>query len=184
MQNTTNIISTQKIQRHHGFDKMFAGEDSSRWRPYSHMAWARGAFSACWGWAFFNVISEVIFRSPFCAYQVFLCFFSPERPFFAHRHTETILCLSGFFMLTIGDTPLYACQAFLCLSADKWLHFVPIIVEKKLNRFILKRPFFRERSVRFDFFVPPKKQTSFRFISLIFMCLSKENFSTRTTTKI
>ncbi len=89
-----------------------------------------------------------------------------ERPFFAHRRTETILCLSVFFMLISVDGPFYDCQAFLCLSVDKWLHFMPIIVEKK-NWFISKWPFFRERSVRFDFFVPPKKQmVPFRFTSL------------------
>jgi hypothetical protein len=68
---------------------------------------------------------------PFMLIMPFYAFFSLERPFFAYRCTETILCLSVFFMLISADGPCYACQAFLCLSADEWLHFIPIIVEKK-----------------------------------------------------
>ena len=60
----------------------------------------------------------------------FYAFFFPREAFFALRRTETILCLSVFFMLISADGPFYACQAFLCLSADEWLHFMPIIVEK------------------------------------------------------
>ncbi len=59
----------------------------------------------------FYVISEVILRSPFYAYQAFLCIFFLERLFFALWRTETILYLSVFFMLIGADGPFYACRA-------------------------------------------------------------------------
>jgi hypothetical protein len=54
-----------------------------------------------------------------------------NRPFLAYRCTETFLCLSGLFMLTSANIPLYACQAFLCLPDDEFVQIMPITVGKK-----------------------------------------------------
>ncbi len=56
---------------------------------------------------FFKFISEVILRSPFYAYQAFLCFFFLERP----------------FLLFGAPIPFYAYQSFLCLSV-RTVHFM------------------------------------------------------------
>ncbi len=53
-----------------------------------------------------------------------------NRPFLAYQHTQTFLCLSGLFMLTSANIPFYACQAFLCLTDDKFVQIMPISVEK------------------------------------------------------
>jgi hypothetical protein len=68
--------------------------------------------------------------------------FDLNRPILAYQHTKTCLCLSALFMLTIADTPLYACQAFLCLSVDKLLQIMSIIVEKNKIDLSQNDPFF------------------------------------------
>ncbi len=82
------------------------------------------------------------------------------------------LCLSGLFMLTSAHVPFYACRAFLCLSADELLQFMHISVWKKWSRLISKRLSFQERSVQFEFSLPPKSQmVPFRLISLMWSLL-------------
>ncbi len=73
--------------------------------------------------------------------------------FYAYQRTHALLCLSGLFMLISGRVaPIHVYQC----------------VKKKWNRLISKRLFFQERSVQFEFSLPPKSQmVSFRLISLI-----------------
>jgi hypothetical protein len=63
--------------------------------------------------------------------RLFMLIFDLNRPILAYQRTKTCLYLSALFVLTIADTPLYACQAFLCLSVDELLRIMSIIVKKK-----------------------------------------------------
>jgi len=60
-------------------------------------------------------------------------------------------------------------SAFNAYQSDNTACLMLIIVDKTWNRFISKRPLFRQRSVQLKFFVPAKCKTRcFRYISLMY----------------